>query len=176
MQKSEKTIIQLKNKVLTLEIKDFGSSEIPVEDLLQIDMNNIILEIITFPVLFNRIANIKAEIDAYLREVQFDMNAFEAQLYEKHKKRLLSEGEKATETSIDMAIKRDHEYKIKKYNVFEVQKQADIVDGLYWAVKSKDQKLNAISAKIKPEEFETDILEGMINSVMIRTQKNMFKK
>jgi len=174
MQQSEKTIIELGKKILTLEIKDFGSSEIAIEDLLQIDMNAPMYDIITFPVIFNRIANIKAEIDDLLRKVQLDFTIFEAQLYEKHKKLLIGLGEKATENSIDMAVTRDPQYKIKKENVFKVQKQADIVDGLYWSAKSKDQKLNAISAKLKPEEFEKEILEGTINSVLIKSSKNLF--
>lgn len=171
---SEKTIIHLKTKTLTLEIQDFGSSEINIEDLLQIDMNNIMEDIITFPVIFNRISNIKAEIDVLLRETQFDFSVFEAQKYEEHKKKLIGAGEKATETSIDMAIKRDPAYKIKKFEVFEVQKQADIIDGLYWSAKSKDKKLEVISAKVKPEEFEGEVLEGVINSVMIKSYKSDF--
>lgn len=173
-QQSEKTLIHLKTKTLVLEIRDFGSSEIDIEDLLQIDMNNIMEDIITFPVIFNRISNIKAEIDSILREVQFDFKAFEAQKYEEHRKRLIGLGEKATETSIDMAIKRDPSFKVKQFEVFEVQKQADIVDGLYWSAKSKDKKLEVISAKVKPEEFEKEILDGVINSVMIRSHKSQF--
>jgi hypothetical protein len=172
----EKRVIQLKSgKTLTLQVHDFGSSEIAIEDLLQVDMNNIMLDIITFPVIFNRIANIKAEIDDLLRSVKYDNTAFEAELYEKHKKALIGKGEKATEKSIEMAIQRDPGYKVKKYEEFEVQRNADIIDGLYWAAKSKDQKLNAISAKIKPEEFEIDILEGEINSVMIKSIQSPFK-
>ena len=174
IQEKEKTFIHLKTKTLVLEIQDFGSSEINIEDLLQIDMNNIMEDIITFPVIFNRISNIKAEIDSLLREVQFDFSAFEAQKYEEHKKKLIGAGEKATETAIDMAIKRDPEYKIKKFEVFQVQKQADIIDGLYWSAKSKDKKLEVISAKVKPEEFEKEVLEGVINSVMIRSHKSQF--
>jgi len=176
MQKSEKTIIQLGNKVLTLEIKDFGSSDINVEDLLQVDTFNLIADLVTFPVIFNRIANIKAEMDNLLRETKFDVQAFEAQLYEKHKKRLVSDGEKATETAIDMAIKRDPDYKVKKFQEFQIQKQAEILDGLYWAAKSKDKKLDSMSAKIKPEDFALEILEGTINSVVIKSQKNIFKQ
>lgn len=173
----EKRVIELKSgKTLTLQIHNFGSSEIAIEDLLQVDMNNIMLDIITFPVIFNRIANIKAEIDDLLRTVKYDLNAFEAELYEKHKKDFVRRGEKATEKALEMAIQRDPQYKVKKYEEFEVQRNADIIDGLYWAAKSKDQKLNAISAKIKPEEFEVDILEGEINSVMIRSMKSSFKQ
>lgn len=169
----EKVVIQLKNKVLTLLIKDFGDSEVNLEDLLQVDMNNIIADICTFPVLFNRIGNIKADIDEFVRQTQLDFSIFEAQLYEKHKKALLALG-KATEGAIDSAVKQDPQYKTKKLETFKVQRQAEIVDSLYWSAKSKDKKLDAISAKIKPEEFEGEILQGTINSVVIRVQQNQF--
>lgn len=174
-QKAEKTTIHLKTKVLTLEIKDFGSSDIDVEDLLVIDYNNIICDILTFPVIFNRISNIKSEIDALLREVQLDFSIFEAQLYQDHKKKFIRDGEKVTESALEASIKLDPKYKVKKYEVFQVQKQADIIDGLYWSAKSKDKKLDNISAKIQPDEFEKDILEATINSVQIRAHKNYFE-
>lgn len=174
MQKAEKTIIEIGDKVLTLQIRDFGSSEIDIEDLLQIDMNAILEDIITFPVIFNRIANIKAEVDDLLRQVVFDMHVFEGQLFEKHRGLIIKEGGKVTDKSIEAAVKRDPEYKIKKYQVFRVQKQADILDGLYWSAKSKDKKLDSISTKVKPEEFEKEILDKTINSVVIRVHKNNF--
>jgi hypothetical protein len=174
-QEKEITVIEIGKKVLHLEIRDFGSSDIDIEDLLQVDLNNILMDIITYPVIFNRIANIKAEIDAILREVKLDMSIFEAQLFQQHKKKLIGAGEKATEAAIDSAVKQDPQYKIKKKAEIDAQKDADIVDGLYWSAKSKDQKLNAISAKLKPEEFETDILEGTINSVLIRAYNNNFR-
>lgn len=170
----EKTKIHLKNKTLVFEIKDFGSSDIDVEDLLQVDTFNLLVDMVTWPVYFNRISNIKAEIENLLREVQFDFQVFEAQKYEEYKKKLIGDGEKATETAIDMAIKRDPGYKVKKFEVFEVQRQVDIVDGLYWAAKDKSKKLDIVSTKVKPEEFEKDILEGEINGVIIRSFRNDF--
>lgn len=169
----EVTAIHLKGKTLLLQIRDFGSSDINIEDLLQIDTFNLLADIVTWPVIFNRISNIKAEIDNYLREVKFDLSAFEAQLYEEHKRKLAADG-KVTEKAIEMSIKRDPNYKLKQFSVFEVQKQADIIDGLYWSAKSKDKKLEVISAKVKPDEFEKDILDGVINSVMIKSRKSQF--
>lgn len=174
MQEVEKTIIELKNKTLSLTIRDFGLGDIEIEDLLQIDMSNLLADLITWPVIFNRIGNIKAEIDNILREQQFDLSLFEAQKYEEHKKKIIADGNKATETGIEMSIKRDPKYQIKKMNVFKIQKQADIIDGLYWSAKSKDKKLEVLSVKVKPEEFEKEILDGMINSVMIKSHKSQF--
>lgn len=172
----DRVILNLRNKTIVLEIKDFGNSDIKVEELLQIDYANILGDIITFPVLFNRIANIKAEMDNYLREVQFDMKVFEAQLWEDSKRELLKLGGKATEASIDASVKQSPKFKVKSFELFKVQKQADICDGLYWAAKSKTKMLEAISMKIKPEDFEQDILTQTINSVQITAHKNHFKQ
>lgn len=169
----EKIVIQLKNKVLTLQVKDFGDAAVDLEDLLQVDMNALVADICTFPVIFNRIGNIKAEIDDFYRETKLDFDIFEAQLYEKHKK-LLSALGKATEAMIDAAVKQDPQYKVKKLELFKVQKQADIIENFYWSAKVKDKKLDTMSAKIKPEEFEGEILQGTVNSVLIRVHKNEF--
>lgn len=172
---TESTIIHLKNKTLKLDIKDFGDSAIDTEELLQVDMNNIIADIVTFPVLFNRISNIKADVDELLRHEQLDFIILEAQLYEEHKKIILAAGDKATENSVDMAVKRDPRFIAKKRKIITVQKEADVIDGLYWSAKSKDQKLNTISAKVQPDDFEKEVLEGTINSVMIRSYKHNSK-
>jgi trehalose/maltose hydrolase-like predicted phosphorylase len=172
--KEDCVVIQLPSKVISLHIKDFSDCNIDTEELLQIQYYNVWGEIITWAVVFNRISNIKAEMDNYLRESEFDFKAFEAQLYTEHRKSLLGHGEKATEAAIDMAIKRDPKYKVKKFELLNIQKQADIVDGLYWSAKSKGRMLEAISAKIKPEEFEKEILEGTVNDVLVKVHKNNF--
>lgn len=174
-QQDGKVVINLRDKTLILDIKDFGSSDIQIEDLLQVDYANILGDIITFPVIFNRIANIKAEMDNFHREEAFDLKAYEAQLYEEHKAAFISRGEKATETALEMAIKRDPKYRVKQFNYLKVEKQANIVDGLYWSAKTKGKMLEAISMKIKPEDFEKEILTDTINSVSIVSQKNHFQ-
>lgn len=177
------TTVQLKNKILIFEIKDFEDSPIDTEWLLQVDKNSPIGDICTFPVLFNRIGNIKAEIDDYLREVQLDFEIFQAQKREEFRKSLVTQiddgkgkgGKKTvypTIAEVDDALIRSPEYKVKKIQLNKVKKEVDIIDALYWAAKSKDKKLDAISAKLKPEDFEKEILEGTINSVLIRVYKN----
>lgn len=182
MKENQETLtLEFKDKIVKLQWVGLGSEPLDVDEILQIDMNNILMDIITFPVLFNRINNIKADIDFLLRETQLDCTIFEAELYKKHKKALMGNGEKATEGSIDTAVKLDAGYRAKKMQVINVQKQADMIDGLYWSAKSKEKKLDTISAKIKPEEFEGEILKEATNKaliyhgVRILFQKNYFE-
>lgn len=179
MQEQQLTNIHLRNKTVSLLIKDFGDAPVDTEELLQVDMNNLIGDIITFPVLFNRISTIKAEMEDLLRETQLDFDIFEAQLRNEYRKSLIVETvtikgsklEYPTEQEIKDAVSVDNRFKLRKMRLNNVKKEVDIVDGLYWSAKSKDKKLEVISAKIKPEDFEKEILEGTINSVMIRTYK-----
>jgi len=179
------TTIHLKdNRVLSLEVKDFGEDNINTEELLQVDSNNLMGDIITFPVLFNRISNIKAEIEDLLRETQLDFDIFTAQKREEYRKSLVREeddgkGKGGTKLKhptlgeVEDAVTRDPKYKVMKVALNKVKKEVDIVDGLYWAAKSKDQKLNAISVKMAPEEFSKEILEDTINGVLIRQHKGL---
>lgn len=169
---------------------DFADNEIDTEDLLQVDYNNIIGDIITFPVIFNRISLIKAEIEDMADRVKMELDVLEAQKYEHHRKRLTYEKEivtasgkstgvyksvEPTDGIITAHVTKDLEVREKRSLYYDVRKQVKILDGLYWSAKSKDKKLDSISAKMTPEDFETKMLEGMVNSVMIRAHKNVIK-
>lgn len=166
------TVIELGKKVLKLYIKGFDENEIPVEDLLQIDMNNLFADIITWPVVLNRIANMKAEIDEQVQLMKLELDIFESNKYESVKKEMIAMDIKPTETSLKMAITKSKEYLDRQVAIIAAQKQADIVAGFYLSAKSKDKKLEVISVKIKPEDFEQEILVKSINSVMIKSINN----
>lgn len=179
---SNDVILELKDRVLTLTLKDFGDT-LDTEYLLQVDYNNIMGDIITFPVIFNRIAIIKAEIDALYEEAKLGFDIFAATKEEAIRKQMTHTVEgpkgaekivKPTEGQIANTLKMDVQYREEKMKVISVLKQMKIIDGLYWSAKSKDKKLDAVSAKIKPEDMEKEILEGEINSVLIRSRKSLF--
>ena len=178
----EKIILEIGNKIYSIDPVEF-SGDINVEELLQVDYNNIMGDIITFPVVFNRIANIKAEIDSLLREVEFDFDVYESQLTEEYRISLCREEINSRSTKmiwptgdqIKNTIRQLKIYKVKMYEVIKVKKQTKIIDGLYWSAKMKGKMLETISNKIQPEEFEHKLIEGRINDVMIKTHKNWFK-
>jgi len=171
---SSVTVIEMGDKILRFAIKDFGESIIEIEDLLQIHTHNIVADMVTWPVILNRIANIKAIIDQHVDQLNLEFSIFESVQYEQVKKQMLEADSKPTETSIKMSITRLPEYKDKKLQIIDAQKQADIVGGLYLAAKSKDKKLEVISGKIKPDDFANEILEEKINGVIITKHKNNF--
>lgn len=177
--------VTIGNKTIIFKTKEFDD-EIDVDSLLQVDYYNIIGDLITFPVVFNRISILKAEADDLVDQVKLELDVMVAKKYNHYRLSLVHEEEiitstgkktnvmkkiKPTEGTIESYINKDVEVVDKKQLLLECKKQAKIIDGLYWAAKSKDKKLEVISAKIKPEDFENEILEGEINTVIIKASK-----
>lgn len=169
---SEKIAIELKNgRVAVLSIQEFDS-EMSVDDILRIDYGNIMGEILTFPLMFNRIANLKAEMESIVSEVKMDTDIFEAQLREEKRKTLAANTDKkVTIDEVESAVKLDARYAAKKRILFKAQKEFAYMDALYWGAQSKDTKLNRLTEKIRPEEFEKELVEDTINGVMIKITK-----
>lgn len=165
--------IQIGDKDVVLKIEQF-TGDIDVDDLLQVDYNNILGDCITWPVLFNRIGRLKAETEALVALSKADFDAFEAELFSKFKKQLIARGDKATEAAIDSEMKMSREWKLKKYDHIDTEKKAAIVFALYDSARKKSTMLETVSNKIRPEEFEQEILEGRINDVMIKVHKSIF--
>lgn len=177
--------VTIGNKTVTFKTKEFDD-EIDVDSLLQTDYYNIIGDLITFPVVFNRISILKAEAEDLVDQVKLDLDVMVAEKYNHYRLSLVYEEEiitstgkktgtnkkiKPTEGTIESYINKDPSVIDQKRLYLMCKKQAKIVDGLYWAAKSKDKKLEVISAKIKPEDFENNILEKEINTVVIKASK-----
>ncbi len=52
-------------------------------------------------------------------------------------------------------------------NLIEIESKRDKLDTLFWAVQSKDKKLNNLLPKIVPQDFEKELIEGKINTFKI---------
>jgi hypothetical protein len=157
--------------MVVLKILPFDT-DIEVDEILKIDYYNIMGEILTFNVLFNRIANLKAEQENIVAVSKVDIEAFEAQSIMSTEKRLLKEGEKATEGQIEAAIKNDSRFIAKKKAPFGQCKNALAIwihcIGLH---KINPVCLRSLSDKLKPEEFMGELLTDTINGVMIKATK-----
>lgn len=167
MTEQEQQIIELRNKVVVLNILPFDT-DINVDDLLKIDYSNLVGEMLTFPVLLNRIMNLKAEMQNMVNEDKVDLESFEAELTEKKRRSLTSNGGKTTISEVDAAVKMDTSYIAKKKLHFIKVRNLDYLDALYWSAQSKSKLLEKISDKIRPSEFEGDLLADTINGVQIK--------
>jgi len=175
--------IPLKNKVVTLKIENFDT-DIDTDDIVKIQYNNIMGEILTFPVLINRIGNLQAEIDELLSEKKFALEIKTAELDKFYRQSLqtLTTDSKGndkikdpTENEIKSSITLDKDFQILKKAVITLQKNKQIIDSLYWSAQSKDTKLSKLTEKLRPEEFERELLEDNINGILIKINKNLIQ-
>lgn len=166
----EEVVIELKNKMVTLQILPFDT-DINVDEILKIDFSNIIGEILTFNVLFNRVANLKAEMENIVSVSKMDLEVFEAQKLKEIRKQYVKDGIKTTESQIDADLKTTTDYRIKKTAHFELVKNLAYTDSLYWSCQNKSGLLRSLSDKLRPEEFLGELLTDTINGVMIKASK-----
>lgn len=174
-QEKEKIVIEMKNgKIAILSIQEFDT-ELDIDGILRIDYSNIMGEVLTFPLMFNRVANFRAEMENLVAEAKLDFEVFEAQLTEEKRKSIVAAGGKGTVSEIENAVKLDARYSVKKKQLFKIQKDYAYMDSFYWAAQSKDTKLNRLSEKLRPEEFERELVEDVINGIYIKISNPVIK-
>ena len=179
----ERVTVELgEGRIVVLTLSPF--SEIDTDDITKIHYHNLMGEILTCPVLLNRMGNLLAEADNILAEAKLDLEIYYAQKEEELRKEHTSSYtnsrsrvviEKPGSTEVEQMIYRTPEYKVKKKYVLKLQKQRDIINSLYWAVKDKSDKVSRISEKLRPDDFEKDIAEETINGILIQTKKRFIK-
>lgn len=171
---SGRKLITIGDSTYSLLIKEFGE-EIEVDDLLRIDYSNLLGEIITFPVVVNRLGSLLAEAEHAVAEKKLNLEVFEAKLKERKRISLTEEnnGKAPTVDSLNMAILLDKGYQALKKSFFESQKNRDYVNSIFWSAKDKSEKLNKLSLTIGTGDIEESLLESKVNNVVIKKHKNI---
>lgn len=176
----ERITFEFGTKHITLILTNY--TEIDADDITKIHYHNIVGELLTCSTALNRIGNMKADANEVLAKMKLDFDIFEAQKDEDMRKALEfskadAKGNITIKTpsnpEVEAAIKRSPEYKVKRKSIIEAQKNVDILDSLYWSMKSKDDKLNKITDKLRPEELEKDLLEESVNGIQIKVRNNL---
>lgn len=180
---SEPLIIEVKGKMYRLMIEDF-ETDLDLEDITGIDYTNIRGELLTFSVAYNRIGIFKAELSNTAQRAKMNVDITKAQLNQKYRAALVEEGRdykgkpkliKPTVDEIAAAVLCDDEFQAAYEQYLTAQRHFEIMEAIYWACQSKDQKLNRLSEKISPEEFEQELLTDRVNSVLIKGIKKAIK-
>lgn len=183
VEQKEKIIVNFGDKLVSLLITDFDT-DIDMDDVLKIDYGNIIGEVLTFPVIVNRIGALRAELENKMSDEKFDLEVYGAKLSE-----MFRRNGQRTETDaggskkikaptvqeLSNKVLLDEGYQARQKKVFRIIKDYQFVDSLYWAAKDKSKKLDFCSNSIKPEDFEKDIVDSAINGVMIKVHQKLIK-
>lgn len=168
----EKMIFPLGDKMVTLSWS--VTEEIDTESALNIDYANIIGELLTWSVYLNRMGIMKVNTEDAFRVAGLQSKVAIATATKNIRTNMIANGTaKPTEKAIENELHSSQAYIDAKMTLFAAEKRVGIMDSVYWAAQSKSKKIEVLSAKIKPEEFTENILEGKLNGIMINFSKKL---
>lgn len=161
---------------------DDGGGEFDTEDMLKIDYGNIVGELLTYPVIVNRVGILRAESQDAVRRKKLEVDIYRADLAERYRMELSTmvtdstgarKRKEPVRDAVNNMVEKDEGMKLKVGELHRAERDYDYIDAFYWAVKSKDTKLKAISQHIDMD-MEKDIIIGVINGIEIKKTKKPF--
>lgn len=164
---------------IVLKFEEFGD-EINVDNLTRIHYENIYGEAVTVSALLNRIGILRADAESEYERKKLEYNINEASFRRKIRRESNNSGGKVlisekpeqyvkfTEKALDEMVLLDEGLQVSANNVIKAKEVFSKLDSMFWAISSKDKKLNNIIKQVTPEEFQENIVEGKINEIMIR--------
>ena len=171
----EKIIIDVgEGKIVTLHFSAFDS-DVDLDNITKIDFENIVAEIVTISALLNKVALLKADVDNRFSLEKLELDIYEAGLKKMFRAKLVSDGKKFTIDEVDGLVLMDEGWQNRKKKLIRYQKDCDYLNSIYWSVKDKSDKLGNIKNNLTPKEFVSEIIEGTVNTIMIKLHKKMSK-
>lgn len=170
----DKKIVTIGGKTYTLLIEAFDD-EVEIDDLLQIDYNNLIGEMVTFPVIVNRIGIMLAEAESKVSECKLNLEVFEAKTKEKIRTEVISEGGKApTVEALNNAVIQNSAYQAMRRSLINAQKMRDYLNSVFWSSKDKSDKISCLMRNYEISE-NTELSEQRLNGILIKKKRDLIK-
>lgn len=169
----EELIFTLGEKVIKFRVGEFDKN-LDLDSLLRIDYQNLIAEILTFPVVVNRLGILAAQMDNKVSEAKIDLSVFEA----KAKNKIRDEwegGKKPTINEVDDALIENIEYIKKKKKYFKVIQNKEIFYSVYQSAKDKSEKLNKLSLTLRHGDIDEAVIQSQLNRVYFNIKNGAIK-
>ena len=170
----DKKIVKIGDKTYTLLIKAFDD-DVEVDDLLQIDYSNLIGELVTFPVIVNRIGIMLAEAESAVSEKKLNLEVFEAKMKERLRTQLAETNGKApTVEALNNAVLQEPSYQAMRKGLINAQKTRDYLNSVFWSAKDKSDKISFLMRNYEISE-DTKLSEQRLNGILIKKKKDLIK-
>lgn len=151
------TVLKIGETFVKIKAIDIDEDEIvDSERITKIDINNLVAEILTIPVLLNRWGNFLAEMESNLKLTKLDYEIFCAQKREDIRKNFIEDGDKKpTIQKVEDALILDSAHKVFKKKVIRAERDKEVTSSIYWAVKDKADKLEKLSLTISRDDIDS---------------------
>jgi predicted Rdx family selenoprotein len=182
-------VIEIKGQIITLTYED-SPEEIDVDELTGINYANLYGEAVTVSTALNRMGMLKAEAEKAYKLAKINAEIYEAELKQELRKEANRSGGKfmvdnvdgsktpvkLTEGSLSDAISSNKKLQERKRKVIDAERDLGYMDSIFWAVQSKDRKLNNFLSAVTPEDFASELMEGTVNGIIIKKPKYLKRR
>lgn len=178
----EKLVITIGNKTFTLTFSPFDT-DLDLDDLTSIHHENIYGELATISTLLNKVGLLKEDLEEAVKNHDLELSIYKADLFEMYRKNLSrrdpyvrKDGYKIVEpgtVEIENNVYKDKGYQLKYKENIRIHKNLGYFNSFYWSLKKKSDILENLSKNTIPKEFQSGIITGTINTIMLKQHKNV---
>ena len=180
----EVKIIQLGEKLVKLVFNGL-EEETDLDQILRIDYSRLPAELITFPVVYNKIALLLADAENNVRATELDLEIFVAKQREIIRDFIQTENANLPKkpTADDIKVEQEAQLKgsptfiVKSKKVNAAKRDCDYIKAVYWSAKAKIDLLTKLSEKVSREDLHNDLdnIAGFLNGVSISIREPLIK-
>lgn len=163
--------VSLGSKVIRFKVGEFDEN-MDLDSILRIDYSNIIAEILTFPVIVNRLGVLATEMDNLVQEKELDVTIYKSKAKIRIREELeLENDKKPTVSEIEDRMRSEAKYKLKKRMLFKLIKEKEYMYKAYLSAKDKSHKLDRLSMSLTKDEFDESSIQKQMNRIHYKIQK-----
>lgn len=150
----------------SLKAKFIEPEDIDLDKLTYVDIANLPAEIVTMPIAMTKFGLIMNQANHIYNVAKMNLGTYEARKRNDIRANWPDyrpdKSVARTIDSVDDALKLDKGYQKMRKNMYEKLKQKEYMESIYWALKSKDDKVNKLASSMGMQSG--DILEAVVNS------------
>lgn len=166
------------DKVVFFRTEEFD--DVDLDKLLSIDYNNLVAELVTFPVVVNRLGLLCADMDNEFQQSKLDLSITEAKLKQELREELTLSDEKGkvkrpTIDEVDSAMLNSLKWKVKKKGLLNVQKEKEYMYSIYQSARDKSNKLDKLSMTLRTGDIDDKIIQQQLNNVYFKIKDGAIK-
>lgn len=175
---SRELVFSIGDNIIKFQVENF--KDIDLDKILKIDYNNLMAELLTFPVVVNKFGLLAADMDNEFQQAKLDLSIYEAKTKNRLRDELEISDEKgkvkrATVDEVDSALTCDKIWKVKRTKMHRIQKEKEYMYSIYLSAQDKSRKLDKLSTSLRPGDLDDTIIQKQLNNIYFKMKEGRIK-
>ena len=154
----------------------WDENELNIDEITCIQYHNLYGEAVTISAILNKVGVWKAECEKMYEETKLNHDILDSKIRREIREKAANNGgrfanrggeTKLTEKYLDELVVIDKDWIESKKRVIEVKSVYEKISAVFWAVNSKDKKLNNLVKSVDEVELLNSLVEGKVNGILI---------